>query len=92
GDSNKLPIPRTLDEEADSATCRCLMYSGPNNNPYLMIGPRNQVTVDAGGKMLWLDVYLESVGQCTWSAVNKVADELRERKVKIGSFSSMPQG
>ncbi|KAI6125171.1 hypothetical protein EV401DRAFT_2155046, partial [Pisolithus croceorrhizus] len=92
GDGNKFPIPRTLDKEADSATCRCLMYSGPNNNPYLTIRPCNQVTVDAGGKMLWLDVYLESVGQCTWGTVNKVADELRERKVKIRSFSSTPQG
>lgn len=95
GVGNKLPIPRTLDEQADSAARKCLMYFGPNNNPRLTIGPRNQVTVDAGGKIHLiddLDVYRESVGQRTWNAVNKLADELRERKVKIGFFSSTPQG
>ncbi|KAI6005470.1 glycosyltransferase family 4 protein [Pisolithus albus] len=95
GVGNKLPIPRTLDEQADSAARKCLMYFGPNNNPRLTIGPRNQVTVDAGGKIHLiddLDVYRESVGQRTWNAVIKLADELRERKVKIGFFSSTPQG
>ena len=28
----------------------------------------------------------------TWNAVNKLADELREKKIKIGFFSSTPQG
>jgi len=28
----------------------------------------------------------------TWNAVIKLADELREKKVKIGFFSSTPQG
>ena len=28
----------------------------------------------------------------TWKAVIKLADELREKKVKIGFFSSTPQG
>ena len=28
----------------------------------------------------------------TWNAVVKLADELREKKVKIGFFSSTPQG
>ncbi|KAI6036060.1 glycosyltransferase family 4 protein [Pisolithus microcarpus 441] len=95
GVGNRLPIPRTLDEQADSAARKCLMYFGPNNNPRLTIGPRNQVTVDAGGKIHLiddLDVYRESVGQRTWNAVIKLADELRERKVKIGFFSSTPQG
>ncbi|KAI6103559.1 glycosyltransferase family 4 protein [Pisolithus sp. B1] len=95
GVGNKFPIPRTLDEQADSAARKCLMYFGPNNNPRLTIGPRNQVTVDAGGKIHLiddLDVYRQSVGQRTWNAVNKLADELRERKVKIGFFSSTPQG
>jgi len=91
----KLPIPRTLDEQADSAARKCLMYYGPNNNPRLTIGPRNQVTVDAGGKIHLiddLDVYRKSVGKGTWNAVIKLADELREKKIKIGFFSSTPQG
>ncbi|EEB98263.1 hypothetical protein MPER_02261, partial [Moniliophthora perniciosa FA553] len=95
GVSGKLPIPRTLDEQADSAARKCLGYYGPNNNPRLTIGPRNQVTVDAGGKIHLIDdleVYRKTVGAGTWNAVNKLADELRERNIKIGFFSSTPQG
>lgn len=95
GVTGKLPIVRTLDEQADSAARKCLMYYGPNNNPRLTIGPRNQVTVDAGGKIHLiddLDEYAKSVHPPTWNAVNKFADELRDRKIKIGFFSSTPQG
>lgn len=95
GLSPKLPIPRTVDEQADSAARKCLMYFGPNNNPRLSIGPRNQVAVDAGGKIHLIDdleVYKNSVSRGTWEAVTQLADELREKKVKIGFFSSTPQG
>ncbi|TRM61836.1 glycosyltransferase family 4 protein [Schizophyllum amplum] len=80
---------------ADSAARKAIMYYGPNNNPRLTIGPRNQVTVDAGGKIHLIDdidEYRKTVGPSTWTAVNKLADELRERQVKIGFFSSTPQG
>lgn len=95
GVGQKLPIPRTVDEQADSAARKCIMYFGPNNNPRLTIAARNQVAVDAGGKIHLiddLDVYRQSVGQGTWNAVNKLADELREKKIKIAFFSSTPQG
>lgn len=95
GVSKRLPIARTLDEQADSAARKCIMYFGPGNNPRLSIGPRNQVTVDAAGKIHLLDdldEYKKSVGKGTWNAVVKLADELREKKVKIGFFSSTPQG
>lgn len=71
------------------------MYYGPNNNPRLTIGPRNQVTVDAGGKIHLLDdldEYRKTVSKGTWNSVIKYADELREKKMKIGFFSSTPQG
>lgn len=55
GVSGRLPIQRTLDEQADSAARKCIMYFGPGNNPRLSIGPRNQVTVDAAGKIHLLD-------------------------------------
>lgn len=55
GVSGRLPIPRTVDEQADSAARKCLMYFGPGNNPRLSIGPRNQVLVDAAGKVHLLD-------------------------------------
>lgn len=95
GVTGKLPIVRMVDEQADSAARKCLMYFGPNNNPRLVIGPRNQVAVDAGGKIHLIDdleEYQKTVGAGTWNAVNKFADELREKKIKIGFFSSTPQG
>ncbi|KAK1232277.1 hypothetical protein PQX77_004651 [Marasmius sp. AFHP31] len=95
GMTGRLPIPRTIDEQADSAARKCLQYYGPNNNPRLTIGPRNQVTVDAAGKIHLIDdieEYRKTVGQGTWNAVVKLADELREKNIKIGFFSSTPQG
>nr|O75003.1 RecName: Full=Trehalose phosphorylase; AltName: Full=Trehalose synthase; Short=TSase; Flags: Precursor [Grifola frondosa]BAA31349.1 trehalose synthase [Grifola frondosa]BAA31350.1 trehalose synthase [Grifola frondosa] len=91
----RLPIPRTVDEQADSAARKCIMYFGPGNNPRLQIGPRNQVAVDAGGKIHLIDdidEYRKTVGKGTWNSVIKLADELREKKIKIGFFSSTPQG
>ncbi|KAI0290439.1 trehalose synthase [Multifurca ochricompacta] len=95
GVQQRLPIPRTIDEQADSAARKALLYFGPGNNPRLSIGPRNQVAVDAAGKIHLiddLDAYRNSVGEGTWNAVVQLADELREKKVKIGFFSSTPQG
>ncbi len=92
---NKLPIPRNTDEQADSAARKCIMYFGPGNNPRLSIGPRNQVAVDAGGKIHLIDdidIFRKSVSKGTWNSVIKLADELREKKIKIGFFSSTPQG
>lgn len=66
GVGGRLPIPRTLDEQADSAARKCLMYFGPGNNPRLTIGARNEVAVDAGGKIHLLDdleEYQKTVGK-----------------------------
>ncbi|KAJ7083845.1 hypothetical protein C8R43DRAFT_848396, partial [Mycena crocata] len=93
--AGRLPIPRTLDEQADSAVRKCLMHFGPGNNPRLSIGPRNQVTVDAAGKIHLIDdlaEYKKTVGTGTWNAVNNLADKLRAGNIKIGFFSSTPQG
>jgi alpha,alpha-trehalose phosphorylase (configuration-retaining) len=51
----RLPIARTLDEQADSAARKCLSHYGPGNNPRLQIGPRNQVLVDAAGQVHLID-------------------------------------
>jgi hypothetical protein len=95
GVTQKVPLQRTIDEQADSAARKCLMYYGPGNNPRLAIAARNQVAVDAGGKIHLIDdleEYRKSVGEGTWNCVIKMADELRDKKVKIGFFSSTPQG
>ena len=51
--------------------------------------------VDAGGKIHLiddLDEYRKTVHKGTWNAVIKLADELREKKIKFAFFSSTPQG
>ena len=53
--SARMPMIRTLDEQADSAARKCLSNYGPGNNPRLQIGPRNQVLVDAGGQVHLID-------------------------------------
>lgn len=71
------------------------MYFGPSHNPRLSIGYRNQVEVDANGLTHIIDGVEEYRNTCregTWNALNKYADDLRERGVKIGFFSSTPQG
>ena len=55
GVASRLPMIRTLDEQADSAARKCLSNYGPGNNPRLQIGPRNQVLVDAGGQIHLID-------------------------------------
>jgi len=60
-----------------------------------LVSARNQVLVDAGGKIHLiddLDEYRKTVSTGTWNSVTKMAEELREKKVKIGFFSSTPQG
>ncbi|KIK33620.1 glycosyltransferase family 4 protein, partial [Suillus luteus UH-Slu-Lm8-n1] len=95
GVATKLPIPRTLDEQADSAARKCIMYFSPNNNPRLIFGPGNQVTVDAAGKIHLtddLDVYRKFIGPGTWNAVNvnTLADELREKRSRsVSSLSHL---
>lgn len=85
---------RTLDEMADSAARKCLSCYGPSNSPRLTIESRNQVAVDVGGRvqMVTVEDFKKTVGKGTWSAVTKLADELRSKKIKIGFFSSTPQG
>jgi hypothetical protein len=87
--------PRSVDEQADSAVRKCVMYFGPTHNPRLSIGYRNEVEVDAAGKVHLLDgleYYRKTTRDPTWNAVMFYADDLRKRGVKLGFFSSTPQG
>jgi len=86
---------RSVDEQADSAVRKALMYFGPNHNPRLSIGFRNQVEVDSAFKVhLISDLkrYEDTVQATTWRCVMKYADILKEKKVKIAFFNSTPQG
>lgn len=82
-------------EQADSAARKCVMDFGPQHIPRLFVGFRNQVEVDAGGRIQIvsaMDEYKNSVNERNWQALSKYADDLRARNVKIAFFSSTPQG
>jgi len=86
---------RPADEQADSAVRKATVFFGPQHNPRLVIGFRNEVEVDSSGQARIvddLDEFRRSVRPPTWNAVNKYADYLRQNNVKIGFFSSTPQG
>jgi len=95
GESTEGGTPRPVDEQSDSAVRKCIMYFGPTHNPRLSIGYRNEVEVDAAGKIHILDgleFYRKTTRDPTWNSVLHYAKDLRERNVKIGFFSSTPQG
>lgn len=104
-DSGTVPID--VDEQADSAARKCVMYFGPGNNPALAIGFRNQVRPDAQGAIKLVEglgEYEATVHKGTWNTVLKYAYELKGYKdgqpegdpqrppTKIAFFSATPQG
>jgi ABC-type sugar transport system substrate-binding protein len=42
--------------------------------------------------MTQLPDYEKTVGAATWAAINKYANDLKKRRVKIAFFSATPQG
>ena len=76
-------IPVDVDEQADSAARKCVMYFGPNHNPALAIAFRNQVRPDAEGAMKLVEglgEYEATVHKGTWNTVLKYAHELKGYK------------
>ncbi|KAJ5589891.1 hypothetical protein N7450_003863 [Penicillium hetheringtonii] len=62
--------------------------------PIPEIGVRGLVEVDAAFhvKLTRLKDYERTVGAPTWAAINKYANDLKRRRVKIAFFSATPQG
>lgn len=86
---------RDVDEQADSAARKCVMYFGPGHNPALSIGFRNKVEPDVGGKaelVSKLESYRETVHEGTWNSVLKYVKELKKNNTKVAFFSATPQG
>ncbi|KAF2750425.1 glycosyltransferase family 4 protein [Sporormia fimetaria CBS 119925] len=84
----------TVDEEADSMARTCLAHFGPNNQPRLTIGYRNEVEVDCSGsaRLTSRKNYQDTVSNATWAATLKYARSLSEKRVRIAFFNSTPQG
>lgn len=69
-------------------------FFGPNGQPRLMVGYRNEVEVDASGhiKTVTLQDFKNSVDEPTWTASMMYAASLKGRETKIAFFNSTPQG
>ena len=67
---------------------------GPNQQPRIDVGFRNEVGVDASGHAMItrLENYKGTVGERTWNGVMHYVKELNGRKTKIAFFNSTPQG
>ncbi|KAF2866527.1 trehalose synthase [Massariosphaeria phaeospora] len=91
-DSTHSPI--SVDEEADSMARKCLLHFGPNHQPRVYVGYRNQVEVDCSGaaQITYVDNYINTVGERTWKATVRFAQSLKKNNVKIAFFNSTPQG
>ena len=84
-----------VDEQADSAVRKVIMYFGPQNMPSLSIGFRNKVEVDTGGTIRIVDSleeYRKTVTDETWKTVLEYAKTMRRKHIKVGFFSATPQG
>jgi hypothetical protein len=69
-------------------------HFGPNHQPRIEVGFRNEVSVDGGGhvKLARLKDYEETVGSGSWNTVMKYAKDLKSRNTSIAFFNSTPQG
>ncbi|OQE16726.1 hypothetical protein PENSTE_c023G03107 [Penicillium steckii] len=85
---------KSLDEHAESIARKCIRFFGPNQAPVPEIGVRGLVEVDAAFhvKLTRLKDYERTVEAPTWAAINKYANDLKKRRVKIAFFSATPQG
>ncbi|KAJ5301700.1 UDP-Glycosyltransferase/glycogen phosphorylase [Penicillium antarcticum] len=85
---------KSLDEHAESIARKCIRFFGPSQAPVPEIGVRGLVEVDAAFhvKLTQLADYEKTVEAPTWAAINKYANDLKKRRVKIAFFSATPQG
>ncbi|KAJ6011279.1 hypothetical protein N7451_002691 [Penicillium sp. IBT 35674x] len=86
--------PKTIDEQAESMSRKCVRLFGPENLPLLQVGFMGLVEVDTNFhvRIADLDDFKSTVTSRTWSAVEHYAADLKERNVRIAFFSATPQG
>jgi hypothetical protein len=69
-------------------------YFGPNQQPHLVVGYRNEVGVDCAGAahITCAADYQPTVGKDTWNSVMGYADSLQRTQTKIAFLNSVPLG
>jgi len=83
-----------VDEQADSMARKCVRFFGVGNVPHLEVGSDGMVEVDIGFHMHVASTadFKSTVTLQTWSLVQRYAEDLKKRNVKISFFSSTPLG
>ncbi|KAJ5953172.1 hypothetical protein N7454_000068 [Penicillium verhagenii] len=86
--------PKTIDEQAESMSRKCVRLFGPENLPLLQVGYMGLVEVDTNFhvRIADLDDFKTTVSAKTWSAVEHYAADLKKRNVRVAFFSATPQG
>lgn len=85
------------DQRASSAIRNSLLWitpQFPGSIPRVSIGYRYEVEVDLNGTTHLVDLshYKTTVCAETWRVLNAIADEVRQRGLRISFFNSTPQG
>ncbi|KAJ5131500.1 uncharacterized protein N7515_007539 [Penicillium bovifimosum] len=85
---------KSIDEQAEAMSQRCVRLFGPENVPLLQVGFMGQVQVDTNFhvRLSNLEDFQNTVSPETWGAVQHYASDLKRRNVKIAFFSATPQG
>ncbi|KAF2128446.1 glycosyltransferase family 4 protein [Dothidotthia symphoricarpi CBS 119687] len=88
------PTQNITDEEADSMARKAVLFFGPNQQPRLMVGSRNQVKVDCDkiAQITDTESLKNSVHVNTWNAMMVYAESLKKNNTTIAFFNSTPQG
>ncbi|KAI9255297.1 hypothetical protein BY458DRAFT_558633 [Sporodiniella umbellata] len=85
------------DERASAAVRKAVMWLSPiypGNLPRISVGYRHEVEVDFNNaiKLVSTQEYKETVCEETWNVFKQMADEFKEKKLRVSFFNSTPQG
>ncbi|CAG8086961.1 unnamed protein product [Penicillium olsonii] len=85
---------KTIDEQAEAMSRKCVRLFGPENVPLLQVGFMGLVEVDTDFhvRLARLEDFQKTVSPETWAAVQHYVSDLRKRKIRIAFFSATPQG
>ncbi|KAI8583353.1 hypothetical protein K450DRAFT_223218 [Umbelopsis ramanniana AG] len=88
---------RDIDERASSAVRKSVIWLSPQypgNLPRISVGHRHVVEVDLNDQIHMVDLenYQNTVCDETWRVISELANEVKDRKLRVSFFNSTPQG
>ncbi|KAG0898404.1 hypothetical protein G6F34_005629 [Rhizopus arrhizus] len=85
------------DERASAAVRKAVMWLSPiypGNLPRISVGYRHEVEVDFNYQIKLVNIkeYKSTVCEETWKVFQEMANEFKEKKLRVSFFNSTPQG